>query len=61
MGVFKDDVEMMVFVTMADIDDRWTKDMSEQEKQRYYKEIIRKLQQRLQSKNPTTIQTEKQA
>lgn len=47
MGIFTDDVEMMVYVTMADIDDRWTKEMSEQEKQRYYKEIIRRLQKRL--------------
>jgi len=46
-GIFEDDVAMMVFVTMADIDDRWTKEMSEQEKQRYYKEIIRRLQKRL--------------
>lgn len=47
MGIFKDDVEMMVFVTMADINDRWTKDMSEQDKIRYYREIIRRLQKRL--------------
>lgn len=47
MGIFKDDVEMMVFVTMADIDDRWTKEMTEQEKRRYYREIIRRLQKRL--------------
>lgn len=46
-GIFEDTVAMMVFVTMADINDRWTKEMSEQEKQRYYKEIIRRLQKRL--------------
>lgn len=46
-GIFEDTVAMMVFVTMNDIDDRWTKEMSEQEKQRYYKEIIRRLQKRL--------------
>lgn len=47
MGIFTDDVEMMVYVTMADIDDRWTRDMSEKEKRRYYREIIRRLQKRL--------------
>lgn len=45
--IFKDNVDMMVFVTMADIDDRWTKEMSEDEKRRYYKAIIKRLSKRL--------------
>lgn len=46
-GIFEDTVAMMVFVTMADIDDRWTRDMSLEEERRYYREIIRRLQKRL--------------
>lgn len=45
--IFKDNVDMMVFVTMADIDDRWTKEMTEDEKRRYYKAIIKRLSKRL--------------
>lgn len=47
MGVFTDEVERMIYVTMVDIDDRWTKELSEKEKRRYYREIIRRLQKRL--------------
>jgi len=47
MGIFTDEVDRMVYVTMADIDDRWTRDMSLEEERRYYREIIRRLQKRL--------------
>lgn len=47
MGVFKNEVERMIFVTMSDIDDRWTKNLSHKEQEEYYKAIIRRLQARL--------------
>lgn len=47
MGVFNNEVERMVYVTMVDIDDRWTKDLTEEEKRKYYKAIIKRLSKRL--------------